>query len=145
MLLVVGALLSLVAGTIAFKWFAPAVTLPVAVGVQTTFAGFFLLIVGGLFERPADIQVGLQFWLVMAWCVLVVSIGALLLWFWLLRNGTASSASALHFLIPPTGLAMSWLVLGEPVSPADLLGVIPVALGIWLATRPAPTPRPVAA
>ncbi len=144
-LLVVGALLSLVAGTIAFKWFAPAVTLPVAVGVQTTFAGFFLLIVGGLFERPADIQVGLQFWLVMAWCVLVVSIGALLLWFWLLRNGTASSASALHFLIPPTGLAMSWLVLGEPVSPADLLGVIPVAIGIWLATRPAPTPRPVAA
>ncbi len=74
----------------------------------------------------------------MAWCVLVMSIGALLLWFWLLRNGSASSASALHFLIPPIGLAMSWLVLGETISPSDLLGVVPVALGIWLATRPAP-------
>ena len=78
----------------------------------------------------------------MAWCVLVMSIGALLLWFWLLRNGSATSASALHFLIPPTGLAISWAVLGEPVSPFDLLGVIPVALGIWLATRPLPVHRP---
>ena len=140
-LLVVGALLSLVAGTLAFKWLAPQVTLPVAVGVQTVFAGLFLLCVGLVFEDPADIHLSQRFWLVMVWCVLVVSIGALLLWFWLLRNGSASSASALHFLIPPTGLAMSWLVLGETVSPADLLGVVPVALGIWLATRPPPVPR----
>ncbi len=144
-LLVVGALLSLVAGTIAFKWLAPEVTLPVAVGVQTAFAGLFLIGVGLVFENPADIRLGTRFWLVMLWCVLVVSIGALLLWFWLLRNGSASSASALHFLIPPTGLAMSWLVLGETVSPADLLGVVPVALGIWLATRPAPVRRPLPA
>ena len=122
-LLVFGALLCLVVGTIAFKWFAPAVT----------------------FEDPGLIVVGVRFWLVMAWCVLVMSIGALLLWFWLLRNGSASSASALHFLIPPTGLAMSWLVLGETISPADLLGIIPVALGIWLATRPAPVQRAAAA
>ena len=144
-LLVIGALLSLVAGTVAFKWLAPEVTLPVAVGVQTAFAGLFLLGVGLVFEDPAEIRLSPRFWLVMVWCVLVVSIGALLLWFWLLRNGSASSASALHFLIPPTGLAMSWLVLGEAVSPADLLGVIPVALGIWLATRPAPRPRPLPA
>ncbi len=140
-LLIVGALLSLVAGTLAFKWLAPAVTLPVAVGAQTLFAGAFLLALGAGFEDPALITLSLKFWLVMAWCVLVVSVGALLLWFWLLRRGSASSASALHFLIPPIGLAISWLVLGETVSPSDLLGVIPVALGIWLATRPAPAPR----
>ncbi len=144
-LLVVGALLSLVAGTLAFKWLAPDVTLTVAVGVQTAFAGLFLLGVGAVFEDPREITPNARFWVVMVWCVLVVSIGALLLWFWLLRNGSASSASALHFLIPPTGLAMAWLVLGEPVSPADLLGVVPVALGIWLATRPAPARRPLPA
>ncbi len=96
-------------------------------------------------REPRSPSIGPRFWLVMAWCVLVMSIGALLLWFWLLRNGSASSASALHFLIPPIGLAMSWLVLGEPVSPADLLGIIPVGLGIWLATRPTPARREVTA
>ena len=140
-LLVVGALLSLVAGTVAFKWLAPDATLAVAVGVQTLSAGAFLLVLGVGFENPALVVLGSRFWLVMAWCVLVMSIGALLLWFWLLRTGSASSASALHFLIPPIGLAMSWLVLGETVSPSDLLGVVPVALGIWLATRPAPVRR----
>ncbi len=140
-LLVAGALLSLVAGTLAFKWFAPDVSLPVAVGVQTAFGGSLLLALGLAFEDPGRIAYGPRIWLVMAWCVLVMSIGALLLWFWLLRNGTASSASALHFLIPPIGLAMSWAVLGEPVGPFDMLGVIPVALGIWLATQPPPVGR----
>ncbi len=137
-LLIGGALLSLVAGTLAFKWLAPAVTLPVAVGVQMLAAGVVLSALGFGLEDTAQVTLGLRFWLVMAWCVFVMSIGALLLWFWLLRNGSASSASALHFLIPPIGLAMSWLVLGETISPSDLLGVVPVALGIWLATRPAP-------
>lgn len=136
--LVAGALLSLVVGTVAFKWVAPDVTLPVAVGVQTLAAGALLLAMGAAFENPALVVMGTRFWLVMGWCVIVMSIGALLLWFWLLRHGSASSASALHFLIPPIGLAMSWAVLGEQVSGSDTLGVIPVALGIWLATRPAP-------
>ena len=140
-LLVVGALACLVAGTIAFKWIAPDTTLPVAVGVQTLTAGVFLLALGVTLESPSSVTVGQKLWLVMAWCVVVMSIGALLLWFWLLRNGSASSASALHFLIPPIGLAMSWLVLGERISPSDLLGIVPVALGIWLATRPMPLRR----
>lgn len=140
-LLVVGALLSLVAGTLCFKLLAPAVSLPVAVGVQVMSAGVALLVLGLAFEDTALIVWDTRFWLVMAWCILVMSIGALLLWFWLLRHGTASSASALHFLIPPMGLAISFLVLGERSTLSDLLGVVPVGLGIWLATRPAPARR----
>jgi drug/metabolite transporter (DMT)-like permease len=136
--LVVGALLSLVAGTLAFKWVAPAVSLAVAVGVQAATGGLVLLVLGLTFEDRQLLVMGPAFWMTMAWCVLVMSVGALLLWFWLLRHGTASNASALHFLIPPIGLSMSWAVLGERVSPFDLIGVVPVALGIWLATRPAP-------
>jgi drug/metabolite transporter (DMT)-like permease len=140
-LLIVGALLSLVAGTLAFKWAAPDVSLPVAVGVQMVAAGALLLVLGLAFEDIHAVTLNATFWLTMVWCIGVMSIGALLLWFWLLRNGSASSASALHFLIPPIGLAMAWLVLGEPVSPFDLLGVIPIGLGIWLATRPRPLRR----
>ena len=143
-LLIVGALLSLVTGTVLFKWLAPDATLAVAVGVQTLSAGAFLLAMGAAFEDPRLAVIGPLFWGVMAWCILVVTMASLLLWFWLLRAGSASSASALHFLIPPMGLAISWLVLGETVSSADMLGIVPVALGIWLATRPARLPHPVA-
>ncbi len=49
----------------------------------------------------------------------------------------ATAASAYHFLMPPLGLLFGWLLLGEHAAPADLIGIIPVAFGIYLVTRPA--------
>jgi drug/metabolite transporter (DMT)-like permease len=132
------ALGSLVAGTLLFKLLNPAATLLVAVGAQQSAAGAAMLVTGLLSEHVSDIVFGPVLFLTMAWFVLIGSMGSLLLWFYLLRRGSASSASALHFLMPPLGLAMNWAVLGEPVSPADLLGVVPIGLGIWLATRAEP-------
>jgi drug/metabolite transporter (DMT)-like permease len=65
----------------------------------------------------------------------LVSIVAYLLWLHLLRTRSATEASALHFLMPPLGLVMSWLSLGEPLHGSDLLGILPVAYGLWLVTR----------
>lgn len=133
-------MLSLTAGTLWFKHASPRVALPVAVGAQQAGSGLFILAIGLVTESPADVHFVPSLWLSMAWFVFVVSIGSFLLWFFLLKRGSASSAASLHFLMPPLGLLMSWAVLGEPLDPLDLLGVIPVALGIRLATtagRPA--------
>jgi drug/metabolite transporter (DMT)-like permease len=135
-LLQCGSLASMVIGTLAFKRFAPQVRLPIAVGVQQLAAGVALLACGLVFEDPAKMQLGGVFWASLAWQTLVVSIGAYMLWFFLLRRGSASAASALHFLMPPLGLVMSWLILGERLRLADLLGIVPIAAGIFLATRP---------
>ena len=131
----VAALLALTAGTLAFKRMPVQTPLSVSVGVQQIAAGTALFAAGLVSEDWSRIQAGTQFWLAMGWFILVISIGALLLWFLLLRRGTASSASALHFLMPPTGLVMSWAVLGEPLRAADLLGIVPIAAGIWLVTH----------
>jgi drug/metabolite transporter (DMT)-like permease len=32
-------------------------------------------------------------------------------------------------------MLFGWLLLGEPVAPADLAGIVPVAIGIYLVTR----------
>jgi drug/metabolite transporter (DMT)-like permease len=34
-------------------------------------------------------------------------------------------------------MLFGWLVLGEPLEAVDLFGIVPVALGIYLVTRPA--------
>jgi drug/metabolite transporter (DMT)-like permease len=74
--------------------------------------------------------------------VLGGSILAYLLWFHLLKVCGATAASAYHFLMPPLGMAFAWFVLGEHVQLRDLIGIIPVALGIYLVTRPAaPVPQ----
>jgi drug/metabolite transporter (DMT)-like permease len=137
-LFLVAGLFAMTAGTILFKKLAPATTLSVAVGVQQLAAGVTLLAIGLMTEEPRLIVPGPAYVLTMLWFVLVGSIGAMLLWFLLLRSGTATAATSLHFLMPPLGLLMTWAVLGEKLHPSDLLGIVPVAFGIWLATRPDP-------
>ncbi len=129
------ALLSMTAGTLLYKRLAPKASLAVAVGAQQIGASLALLIAGGAVgERWAQFVPGPELWLTMLWFIFVISGASFLLWFYLLRRGTAASASSLHFLMPPLGLLMSWAVLGEPLDPLDLLGVVPVAIGIRLAT-----------
>ena len=39
--------------------------------------------------------------------------------------------------MPPLGMTFAWIILGEHVEVRDLMGIVPVALGIYLVTRPA--------
>jgi drug/metabolite transporter (DMT)-like permease len=71
------------------------------------------------------------------------SILGYLLWFHLLKTCGATAASAYHFLMPPLGMLFAWMVLGEHVESRDLMGIVPVALGIYLVTRPAASPAPL--
>lgn len=72
-----------------------------------------------------------------AFLVLGGSILAYWLWFHLLKVCGATAASAYHFLMPPLGMLFAYIVLGEHIEMRDLLGIVPVALGIYLVTRPA--------
>lgn len=128
-------MLAMTAGTLAYKRLVPRVDLVVSVGAQQVGASIALLLSGALLgESYTSFVPGWQLAATRVWFVAVISIGAFLLWFTLLRAGSAAAASSLHFIIPPLGLLMSWAALGEPLHPLDLLGVIPVALGIRLAT-----------
>ena len=72
-----------------------------------------------------------------AFLVLGGSVLAYALWFYLLKTCGATEASAYHFIMPPLGILFAFLVLGEHVELRDMLGIVPVALGIYLVTRPA--------
>lgn len=134
-------LASLVAGTILFKLLAPKGSLWIGNGVQNLAAGIVLTPVALTFAdvHAIDFTPGLIG--AFAFLVLGGSILGYWLWFHLLKVCGATAASAYHFLMPPLGLLFAYLVLGEHVEARDLLGVIPVALGIHLVTRPA---KPVA-
>lgn len=43
--------------------------------------------------------------------------------------------------MPPLGMLFGWILLGEHVHAPDLLGVVPVAAGIWLVTWPSQSRR----
>ena len=130
-------LASIVAGTILFKLLSPKGSLWIGNGIQNLAAGIVLAPVALTF---ADIHaIDLTPGLIGAFAFLVLggSILAYLLWFHLLKVCGATAASAYHFLMPPLGMLFAFLVLGEHVEVRDLFGIIPIALGIYLVTRPA--------
>ncbi|MCK1716319.1 DMT family transporter [Bradyrhizobium sp. 141] len=130
-------LASLVAGTILFKLLAPKGSLWIGNGVQNLAAGLVLTPVALTFADIHAIDVTPGLIGAFAFLVLGGSILAYWLWFHLLKVCGATAASAYHFLMPPLGMLFAYLVLGEHVEARDLLGIIPVALGIYLVTRPA--------
>ena len=138
---VIVGMFSLTIGTLLTKRLTPGLDLFVMVGAQQGGAGITLLLASVLMgESFSQFVPGVTLIVTTLWFVFGVSIASFLLWFFLLRRGTAASASSLHFLMPPLGLLMSWALLGERLNPLDLLGVVPVALGIWLATtEPVPS------
>jgi drug/metabolite transporter (DMT)-like permease len=134
-------LASIVAGTILFKLFAPKGSLWIGNGIQNLAAGIVLLPIASTFADMSEIVPSARLALAFGYLVFGGSILAYLLWFHLLKVCGATAASAYHFLMPPLGMLFAWLVLGEHVAFRDLLGIVPVALGIFLVTRPAASQR----
>jgi len=139
--LLVMALVSLVGGTILYKTFAPKGDPWVGNGVQSLAAGLATLPFAFAFESAGDIVPSWRLALSIAYLGLFVSIFAYLLWFHLLNMSGATAASSYHFLMPPLGLLFGWLVLGEQVALTDLVGIVPVAIGIYLVTRSPSLPK----
>ncbi|WP_371346619.1 DMT family transporter [Ancylobacter sp. IITR112] len=135
-LLIGGGVTALAAGTLAFKYLAPRGGIWSGNAVQCLAGGLALIPVALATESTGDIRLTANLIGGLAFLVIGVSIGGYGLWFYLLTRASATAASSLHFLMPPLGLFFGWLLLGEVVPPLDILGIVPIALGIWLVTRP---------
>src|SRR5215207_6328031 len=139
-LFTLASLASIVAGTILFKVLSHKGSLWVGYGVQNLAAGLVLLPFAFTFSSVGAFVPSARLLGRFAFLVLGGSILAYLLWYHLLKVCGATAASGYHFLMPPLGMLFAFLVLGERVEIRDLLGIIPVALGIYLVTRPASPP-----
>lgn len=135
-LFTLASLASIVAGTILFKLLAPKGSLWIGNGIQNLAGGVALLPFAVTLADVGDIVPSMRLLGAFAFLVLGGSVLGYLLWFHLLKVCGATAASAYHFLMPPLGMLFAWIVLGEHVEVRDLMGIVPVALGIYLVTRP---------
>lgn len=125
----------LVGGTVLFKRWQPREDLTILNGVQLAAAGLALMIPGLLTEPLHNVHVTQELLAAIAYLILVVSLGAMTIWFLLLRSGDAARASSYFFLNPIFGLFLGAVLLAEPLHPLDFLGTLGVAAGIYLVNR----------
>ena len=78
-----------------------------------------------------------EFVFALSWSVIVLSVGAISLLYWLLRHGAASNVARLFFLVPPVTAVMAWVIFGEQLDRWALAGMVLIACGVALARPPA--------
>jgi drug/metabolite transporter (DMT)-like permease len=124
-----------VASTILFKRARGSTDLLAINTIQLLAAGLVLVPVALLLEGQPTATLTADLLESFAYLVGVLSVGASLLWFWLLSRGAASRVSAFYFLTPVFGLFFGAALLNETVVPTDAVGLVAIALGIVMVQR----------
>jgi drug/metabolite transporter (DMT)-like permease len=101
-------------------------------GAQLACAGVALIPGALLIEGVPHIRWTMPLVTSLAYLIVVLSVGASMLWFWILHHGEASRVSAYFFLTPVFGLLLGAVLLGEPLTAMDGVALVVIATGLWL-------------
>ena len=128
------ALLSITAGTLYQKRYCPQFDLRTGTVIQFSASALLLLPLALWLEdftpALAAIHWNAHFVGALLWSILALSIGAIFLLFRLISRNDATRVTSLLYLTPPTTALMAWLVFGESLSLAGLLGMAVAVAGV---------------
>ena len=128
------ALIGSVWGTLEQKRFGSDLPILYGLAFQYTVSGILLGILAFTTESMI-IEWSIQFVAVLLWIVLGVSIGSVVLLFYLLRKGTAGSVSSLLYLGTPLAATFGYIFFDEHISSVGAIGMAIAVFGVWLVLR----------
>jgi len=125
------ALLGITVGTLYQKRFGGGIDWRPALCVQYAAAGVLFALGAFAFETRA-IEWTPQFILALGWLVLVLSLGAVWLLYFLIRRSAATRVVSLFYLTPPVTALLAWALFDERLKPLALLGMAICVAGVFL-------------
>lgn len=131
---IVVALAGISVGTLYQKKFAAHVDLRSGAVVQFTACVLVYAPIVAWFE-PQPIVWTTDFAFALGWSVIVLSVGAISLLYWLLRHGAAADVARLFYLVPPVTALMAFALFGERLDALAIAGMVLICVGVALARR----------
>lgn len=134
LLIMLGSMLSVSAATVyyaRFEWRLPPLIIN---GWQVFLGGLLLLPITLVVADFEPERFNSTFWVAILWLVIPVSVIALQMWFYLVRQD-AVKASLWLFLCPIFGFVYSALLMNEPITAFTVAGTALVLAGLWLGRR----------
>ena len=133
---------SMAAGTVMTRKWQPPVS-PLTFTAWQLTAGGLLLIPVALMVEPGFPIPNLTNLAGLVWLGLIGAALTYFLWFRGIARLSPTTVTSFGFLSPTSAVLLGWIILGEALSPLQMIGVIVVLASIWLgqrAARPAPAP-----
>lgn len=125
------ALAGITVGTLYQKRFGGGIDWRTGMWVQYAAAGT-LFGVGALAFESRTVQWTGEFVFALSWLVLVLSLGAIWLLYFLIRVSAATRVVSLFYLTPPVTALMAWLLFDERLPPLALVGMAVCVVGVFL-------------
>ncbi len=125
------ALLGITAGTLYQKRFGGGIDWRPALFLQYSAAGLLFALGIAVFE-PWRLTVTPEFLFALGWLVLVLSLAAVWLFYYLIRRSAATRVVSLFYLTPPVTALMAWALFGEHLAPVALAGMAVCVAGVFL-------------
>ena len=125
----IAALFGITLGTLYQKRFCQSLDLRINMLSQYIASTLFLVPIAFVWESYS-IEWNQKLILVMAWLVIVLSIGAVFLLMWLIKVGEAGRVSTLFFLVPPVVALEAWILFSEPLSIMVISGTLLCIAGV---------------
>ena len=122
------------AGSLYQKRFCADMDLRSGMVIQHVTAGVASAVVAFSIETR-QIDWGIELCFVLAWLVLILSVGAINLYYMMLRRGQAARVSSLFYLTPPTAVVLGYLTYDEVFGWFSLAGFAIAVIGVALASR----------
>jgi len=76
-----------------------------------------------------------EFVFAIAWLVLVLSIGAVALMYWLIRRSATTGFASLFYLVPTVTALLAFLLFGERLDAISVAGMVVCAIGVVVVNR----------
>jgi drug/metabolite transporter (DMT)-like permease len=125
------ALVGITVGTLYQKRFGGGIDWRPALCIQYTAAGV-LFSLGALAFETRVVHFTPQFLFALGWLVLVLSLGAVWLLYFLIRRAAATRVVSLFYLTPPVTAVMAWALFDEKLAPLALVGMAVCVAGVFL-------------
>lgn len=125
------ALIGITVGTLYQKRFGGGIDWRAALIIQYSAAGALFALGSILFESQ-KIEWTIELIAAFAWLVLVLSLGAVWLLYFLIRRSAATRVTSLFYLTPAVTALMAWLMFGERLGVLALVGMGVCVTGVFL-------------
>lgn len=131
--------LSMAFGVVLTRKWRPEVPALTFTAWQLTAGGLLLTPVALMLEPPLPLPTAANL-AGFLWLGLVGAALSYFFWFRGIERLGPATVTGFGFLSPLTAVLLGWLILGEALSPLQLVGAAVVVICIWIGSRPAPTP-----
>lgn len=114
----------------------------IAADVHPYWISFFQVSIGSIIAFPLAIVTGgisfpseLTYLLSLLYLTVLSTVLGFFLWFYLIRNEDATTVSSSTLTIPIIAFITGAIVLGEPINPLQIVGIIMVLTGVYLVNK----------